>query len=324
MIKYLCSLLLVLSLPVVCQAQAPATLTTCAAWFTATDGTNPFAASGSYLYVGAKKGLQYRIIGFGLNNSSGSYTYSAAPAPAVLQLSDSVLGPVDTQLYFTATNQGIYSAESPIFGGFQDGIFDVYSVAVPTKLTGQSAAVSIIAGSDSYATNGTYLISLTASNYTILGSGSIKNSSGSYSYAVTNPAVGELTLNDSVIGGEKAYFVFQNSYSGLFLAKKDSAYQIGNFMLLTTTKPTVKILNLTAGQTVKSFTYTVKGNASDKILVNKVYYSLNGSNWQLASGTTGWSANVNLTVGKNAFSVYALDSSGNLSTVSTVKFTCKP
>lgn len=319
------SLLLLSILSASAQIQIPKALNTSAMEVQITNGSDIFDSSGTYLVLPSKSGNNYTLIGInGIPDSYGTYIYEPAAAPAVVQLNDSEMGPVNTQLFFNTTNTGSYITTSEIFPGLQVGNFTLFSTPALSKLTGQSVAINVSNGSYPFSTNGVCIVSFptTGSNYTILGSGSIQSSRGIYSYAVSNSAVGQIKMLDSVIGGYKAYYAFQNFYSGLYVAIQGASFQTGTFMLLTTTAPTVTISNVKAGQAIATHAFTINGKATDKIVVTKVYYSLNGSNWILASGTSSWSASVYLPNGANQFSVYSQDNSGNISPIKTLSFKC--
>jgi hypothetical protein len=88
-------------------------------------------------------------------------------------------------------------------------------------------------------------------------------------------------------------------------------------------KPTVSIVSPTANEDWSNAALTVTGTAADNVGVADVYYSLNGSSWTNASTVnewTNWTANVTLVPGTNTIAAYAVDTSGNLSTTSTVSF----
>ena len=85
-------------------------------------------------------------------------------------------------------------------------------------------------------------------------------------------------------------------------------------------KPVVTITNLTAGQRVGSAVFVVKGTASDNWLLSNVWLQLNSRGWFNATGTTNWSASLDLSPGTNSLQVYAADNSGNLSAISSVAF----
>lgn len=324
-LKVCLSLLLLSLVSANAQLHIPKTLNTSAVAMQIVNGSDVFDPVGAYLILPTKSGNNYNIVGMGgVAHSYGTYTYEPAAAPAALQMNDSETGPINTQLFFNATNYGSYITTSEIFPGVQVGNFTVFSSPALSKLAGQSVAINVSSGTYPFATNGVCIVNFpaTGSNYTVLGSGTIQSSRGIYSYAVSNSAVGQITMSDSAVGSYKAYYAFQNFYTGLYVAVQDANYQTGTFMLLTTSKPTVTISNLKANQSISTINYNVSGKATDKIIVTKVYYSLNGSNWTLANGTSNWSASLYLHNGTNQFSVYSQDNSGNISPISTVPFKC--
>ena len=90
------------------------------------------------------------------------------------------------------------------------------------------------------------------------------------------------------------------------------------------TKPTLSITNLAAYCTVTNQLITVNGNASDNLSVANVFYNLNNSGWTAAAtgnNWTNWSAALNIMLGTNALSAYAMDAAGNFCATNTVRFT---
>ena len=88
-------------------------------------------------------------------------------------------------------------------------------------------------------------------------------------------------------------------------------------------RPTVSITNLLPGGSVSNRLFTLKGKAGDNLSVSNVCYNLNSSGWSAAATAnnwTNWSAPLTLTAGTNTVSVYAVDTTGNLSVTNTVKF----
>ena len=75
----------------------------------------------------------------------------------------------------------------------------------------------------------------------------------------------------------------------------------GPTTLITTVDPTVGFL-----------TALVNGTASDNVAVAMVELSTDGTNWQLASGTSSWSGSVALKCGDNTIFARATDTSGNM------------
>jgi uncharacterized repeat protein (TIGR03803 family) len=90
-----------------------------------------------------------------------------------------------------------------------------------------------------------------------------------------------------------------------------------------TTKPTLQITNLTAGQRWSNAVFTVAGIAGDNVQVSNVWVQLNGGS--LMSATSGnvwtnWSAALNLSAGSNTVAAFAVDTSGNLSITNQLTF----
>jgi hypothetical protein len=93
---------------------------------------------------------------------------------------------------------------------------------------------------------------------------------------------------------------------------------------LDTNAPVVHIVSPTPGLQISSSEVTITGTASDDVAVAGVFYQLNGGSWTQvlsANGWTNWTAdNVALTPGTNVVRAYAVDSSDNLSSTSSVSF----
>ncbi len=87
--------------------------------------------------------------------------------------------------------------------------------------------------------------------------------------------------------------------------------------------PTLAITNLTAGQSLSSAAFTVRGTAKGGAGVTNVFYSLNAAGWSnaaSANGWTNWSADLTLSPGTNSFLAYAQDRNGNHSATNKVNF----
>jgi len=82
----------------------------------------------------------------------------------------------------------------------------------------------------------------------------------------------------------------------------------------SSTQPAVAIFSPQEGATLRSAIVTVTGTASDDVAVVKVEVSAGGTIWELASGTTSWSAVLTLAEGGNTIYVRATDTSGNTAT----------
>ncbi|MEO7678049.1 MAG: Ig-like domain-containing protein, partial [Verrucomicrobiota bacterium] len=82
-----------------------------------------------------------------------------------------------------------------------------------------------------------------------------------------------------------------------------------------TVKPTVVITTPPAGARLGTPDTILKGTASDDTAVAVVLYSLNGTSFRSAEGTTSWEASIALLPGENIVQVKSVDSSGNESEV---------
>jgi hypothetical protein len=90
-------------------------------------------------------------------------------------------------------------------------------------------------------------------------------------------------------------------------------------------KPTNQITLPTPGLLISNVNYTVAGTATDNVHVAYVMYQLNGTGWNPAlttSGWTNWSAPVTLLPQTNTIQAYAADSFGNVSTTNSVSCVC--
>jgi hypothetical protein len=89
--------------------------------------------------------------------------------------------------------------------------------------------------------------------------------------------------------------------------------------------PKLTVAAPTLGEKVGTAAFTISGTATDNLAVWYVAYSLNSNAWvDLPVGSSGvWSANVNLEPGKtNTLSVYAVDTSTNMSKTNYIRFVC--
>ena len=139
-------------------------------------------------------------------------------------------------------------------------------------------------------------------------------------YSITSsPASGFIFTNWTVstnwIGGVTA-----NKTNLQFMMASNLTLQ-ANF--LDTNKPTLSITNLVSGQRVSNAVFTVKGTAADNWQVSNVLCQIDGGAWNSATNLnnwTNWSSGVYLIPGTNIVAAYAVDTSGNLSTTSSVSF----
>ena len=88
-------------------------------------------------------------------------------------------------------------------------------------------------------------------------------------------------------------------------------------------RPALTVKTPTALTSAANRFYVASGRAADNAAVAGVLYQINGVGWYEASTTnswTNWNVTLDLTPGTNYFSAYAVDTSGNLSATSPVKF----
>ena len=322
--------------PVPTPVVAPASIVGKAMGGIITSGDAPFVASGGYfLLIPANSGNTYQLVEvddeagvYSILTGSGTYSYAASGSTGLFQLvqgSDTLKG----NLNFYTTNIGSYLltnvSVAPIVAS-QTGEYELYQVAVPASIAGKSFRVFIQDGISPYFTTGTFDFKVAASGagYAIVDSETgITNSTGTYSYSKINSSTGQVQLNDSGVGTETGYFAFSSAIEGEFLATQLSSggFQIGHFVLVDTTKPSLSIQFPTAGTRLTNFTFTAQGTATDDVQVAGVAYQLNTNDWAVAIGTTNWSAaNLAPMLGTNTFSAYAVDTSGNISTTDQVSF----
>ncbi len=80
-------------------------------------------------------------------------------------------------------------------------------------------------------------------------------------------------------------------------------------------RPTLTIVSPGSGARLTNGLVTLRGRASDNLSVAQVLCSLNGEPFQLASGTTNWSAPMHLRAGRNVITAKALDETGKESAI---------
>ncbi len=322
--------------PVPTPITAPASIVGNAMGGIITSGDYPFVDSGGYfLLIPANSGNTYQLVEiddeegvYSVSTASGTYSYSASGSTGLFQLvdgSDTLKG----NLNFSTTNMGDYLltnvSVAPIVAS-QTGEYEFYQAAVPASIAGKTFRCFIQNGISPYLTTGTFdfKVAASGSGYAIVDSETgITNSTGTYSYSKLNSSTGQVQLNDSGVGTETGYFAFSSAIEGEFLATQPSSggFQIGHFVLVDTTSPSLSIQFPTAGARLTNVLITAKGTATDNVQVAGVGYQLNTNGWLAATGSTNWSApNLTLIPGTNIFSAYAVDTSGNISTTNQVSF----
>ena len=91
--------------------------------------------------------------------------------------------------------------------------------------------------------------------------------------------------------------------------------------------PTLTVVAPKASQSISNVAansmWMASGTARDNVAVSNVYYQLNGGSWNTANtfnSFSNWMANLNLNEGTNKLNAYAVDTTGNHSTTSSVSF----
>lgn len=238
---------------------------------------------------------------------------------ATLNIDDSVGGAGVLSANFTSASSGNYYETVNLYpSAYQNGNFGFSSFNAPTTLTGMTLNCSVVNGAYPFNTSGSYMITIANSGNTYTAS---TGQSGTYSYSALNRSTGMVQLNDSVTGATTAYFGFSSTTGGGYAIVNSTGYQVGNFVLLDTTSPTVSITSPTVGQRWSNSVFTVTGQANDNVKVAAVYYQILGQGWNLATTANGWSTwsgNITLTApGTNIIQAYSVDSSGNQSVISS-------
>lgn len=82
--------------------------------------------------------------------------------------------------------------------------------------------------------------------------------------------------------------------------------------------PTIQVSSPSDGLIVTNNSVAVQGTASDGAGIAMVQCQVEGGNWSPAQGTSNWSFQASLTLGKNVIEAYAEDNAGNFSTTDTV------
>lgn len=305
-------------------AQVPSSLAGDGFLAAVSSGVYPLASYGYYLFIPANSGNTYQTIGiYHVNNSSGTYTYAPTSAStATLTVNDSLGGAGVLNASFTSASSGSYYEYLSAYPSIhQSGSFGFSYINAPSSLAGRTVNCSVVNGASPFYTSGSYTITIAASGNTYIVS---TGQQGTYSYSTLNRSTGILQLNDSITSATTAYFGFSSATGGGFAIKASSGigYQVGTFVLLDTTLPTVAITAPTTGQNWSNSVFKITGTASDNVQVAAVDYQVNGQGWILASNANNWanwSANITLLPGTNIIQAYSVDTSGNSSPVNTQK-----
>ena len=308
-------------------AQSPATFAGSALGLVFTNTSGAFAGSGYAFMTFGGSGTTWRMLNLsGSANSSGNCVYTANGATGHLDWTDTAAGNFGTDFAFDSAFGGAYTVNDNVTGAQQQGNFILFSGTAPASVAGQSFLCTVNDGGGALTAAGVALLTLATNGngYTIRGDGTyVPDSSGTYDYKAS-AAIGRLLLNDSVHGSLTGWFAFSGSGSGSFgLTAGADGFQVGDFTISDTARPTVAITSPTAGQRVSNEVFTVTGHASDNAGVALVVYSLNGLDWIEANSSDNWNtwtADVVLNPGTNVLQAYAMDNSGNFSVTNKVSF----
>jgi hypothetical protein len=149
--------------------------------------------------------------------------------------------------------------------------------------------------------------------------------SGNYTNMVSVGNVTNTTIS-GLLGGVTYYFAAAAINSSGFKSGYSSQISFVPPVTTTTNRPLLSITNVISGMVVSNAAFTAMGNATDNIAVADVYYSLDNSPFIQAATPSQWTwkAALALTAGTNTFTAYAVDTSGNISTTSTVNIVYAP
>ena len=168
---------------------------------------------------------------------------------------------------------------------------------------------------------------LTGETYSVSGDGTwTVNSSGTYSYSRVNRSSGLLQVNDSVSGASSLYVGFVGAWDGNYANTQPypGGFQVGSFVMLDTTAPTVSITNPPTPQTYTSAqTVSIGASASDDMGVTRVEF-YDGTTLKGTDTTAPYSYDwpfIAADNGPHVWTACAYDAAGNVCTSSPVALT---
>ncbi|HTR41971.1 MAG TPA: hypothetical protein VMH87_10190, partial [Pseudomonadales bacterium] len=136
-------------------------------------------------------------------------------------------------------------------------------------------------------------------------------------YMLTATARDGFTFTNWTGSTNGTFIVLTNKSTTLNFTMVSNLVLVANFV--DTTKPFVSITNVTSGKQMTNMAFTVMGVATDNVAVASVNYSLDGDAYTTTPLTgRSWSAGIEMTPGTNKFSVYAVDTAGNVSPTNTI------
>jgi hypothetical protein len=115
-------------------------------------------------------------------------------------------------------------------------------------------------------------------------------------------------------------FIFTNWTGSITTNRTSFTFVMRSNMTLTANltdgaRPTLTIASPAAGARLTNALVTLQGRAADNLSVAQVWCSLNDGPFQLANGTTNWSAPLTLRAGRNVVAAKAVDETGKESAV---------
>jgi len=305
-----------------------------------TSGTPPFTSDNGYeIFIPSASGNSFQMVsiydfaGHNISTSSGSYLYSATGPIGSLTLTfanDLAKG----RLNFADATTGNCSITnvslSPVLA-YEAGDFEIYSGRAPPSLAGRIFNGTVIKGIFPFAVTGTFKVqfAVTGNSYTIEGDGvNTANSFGTYSFSKLNPSTMKVQLNDLANGPITSLLIFSTPLAACSIEMQTTsgAFQIADVTMVDSKPPTVGISSPVVGVRTTNSTLVAQGTSSDDADVQAVEYrvenGIGGGSYQLAAGTTNWSAQItDFAAGTNTIRVRARDTSGNLSAEATRTFT---
>lgn len=314
------------------NAQAPSSLAGDGILSSVTNGTSPFESYGYSLFLPANSGNSYQLIGiFPVDSGNGTYSYSVTdPSTALLTLNDSSRGVGTVSVNFVTSGFGtFYFTDSASPGAYQAGDFGLASNNAPSSIAGRAFVATIDDGQSPFSSAGSYTFRAAASGntYTIVGDGTyIGNSSGTYSYSLANRSTGKLVINDVLAGSATVYVGLTDPTQGGFALTQPSTggFQVGTFVFLDTSPPTVSITNPPGGKIyINSQIVTISANATDNVGVVSVEF-YDGTALKATDTTAAYTYDWSITAadnGAHSWTARAYDAAGNSSTSSPVTLT---
>jgi uncharacterized repeat protein (TIGR03803 family) len=269
------------------------------------DGANPYAG----LFQGSDGNLYGTTTG-GATNSGNLFSMTVGGVLTALEALNGGNGSEPYGSLMQAIDGNLYG--TTLYGGASDGgsVFQ-YTITAPPFLITQpasqaatnhsTAVLQVVAGG-----TGTLVYQWLMNGTNLTDGGNIAGSSTS-----------TLTISD-VSSAQQGY------YDVLISSSYGEVASSNAYLSVVTVKPTLTISHPTANEHVSNQVITVTGKAKCKLPMSAVFWQLNGTGWnpaQSSDGWTNWSATMNLTPGANLLQAYAVDTSGDTSATNKVKFT---